>query len=309
MTAPAAAWTRGLGQLAGYARRDSRARMGGGDPDQPVLCAFVEYQRERYAPMTVPGTGLIIVLEGRKVLGWGGQTDTFGPGTPLILPAGWEGEVVNDPDPASGRYRALVIGFPARLVRRALAAHPDARTSPPSRPKGWSLPKDPGLMEAVVHTAAALDPEIPAPLPPGLADHRVMEVLLWALHLGAPLTLPFHGPGRETLRGKAAGTTEAVRRLVALYPARPWTLALAADALGLGSATLRRRLAKAGTGFRALLAEERMAQADRLMREDALSPDEAAAACGYASSRRFSRRFRQVTGARPQEAACVSRQK
>lgn len=235
------------------------------------LFTFVTRERERIAGGAFSRTSIVAIVEGAKELLTMGRHLRFNAGTVLVLPSGWCGDVVNDPDPKSGVYRAIFIDFPDELVRRAASAFPPRLTE-----TQLDVPLDPVLAAAIHHAGEGI---ASGTLPAALMEHRVMEVLMV---LGLRGALPVQP---ET-------TAEAVRALVRWQPDRAWTADLIADALGTSNATLRRRLAQEGTSLRETLGAERALLADAMLNEDGLSMREAALASGYRSTRRFADRLR-----------------
>ncbi len=258
------------------------------DPDAaPALCAFVTHHRERLAAVKLRRAALVLVLEGTKDLCTAGRRHRFPAGAAIALPAGWRGDVVNDPDAASGVYRALCLDFPPELILRAHRAHPDWAGRPLARAQRLRVRLDAVLGGAVQHFAEGL--ALPD-LPRSMLEHRAMEVLLALVGQGV-LPLEVHA-GAERIG-------EAVHRLVSWDPERRWTADALAAELGLSNATLRRRLAAEGTALRRVLADARMSLAETLLREEATTVREVALATGYASPSRFARRFRAERGRAP----------
>ncbi len=237
------------------------------------LFSFVTHTRERIAGAAFSRLSIVVVVEGAKELVSMGRQQRFAAGTVLVLPPGWQGDVVNDPDPATGAYRAIFIDFPDALVRRAEAV------SPPSRgPSRLDIALDVAMVDAIRHAGDGL---MDATLPAALVEHRVMEILMV---LGM----------RGALPARAQTTADSVRGLVRWQPDRAWTADRIATELGTSNATLRRRLGLEGTSLRAVIAAERIARAETMLTEDGLSLREAALAAGYRSPRRFAQRRRAV---------------
>ena len=228
-----------------------------------TLFTFVTRERERIAGSAFSQVSIVAILEGSKeIVSMGRQR-----------PAGWSGDVVNDPDPQTGVYRAIFITFPEELARRAAKAFPPTQIASQA-----DLPLDPLLAAAINHAGEGIaGGNMPIPL----IEHRLLEILMV---LGM----------RGALPGSPETTAEAVRALVRWQPDRPWTADLIAAELGTSNATLRRRLSREGTALRAVLASERVALATTLLAEDGLSLREAALATGYRSPRRFADRLRSA---------------
>jgi len=273
-----------LGRLAAFADRDRRP---GAEPRSavPALWSFVAHDRERLTDIRLDRTALITVIEGVKEFDDALGGFRFPAGTAMLLPAGWSGTVVNEPDAGSGLYRALVLEFPVDLVRRLLRAHPRRATGCPAGPRDHRVSLTPHLIEAMLHAASGLT----AGIGPALAEHRCMEVLLILLEDG----VCWFGPGVPV------AASDAVRQLVRTRPQHAWTADALGREMGLGAATLRRRLAEEGTSLRHILREERVAHARHLLETEGLSVQQAAEAAGYASRSHFARRVRAATGTTP----------
>jgi AraC-like DNA-binding protein len=261
-----------LDRLRRLAMRDNR-------PEVPMtelsgtssLFAFVTRKRERIAGAAFSRTSIVAIVEGAKDVITMGRHFRFPAGTVLVLPGGWRGDVVNDPDPQSGVYRAVLMDFPDVLARRAASAFAPARM--PSR---FDLPLDPILAGAIHHAGEGI---ASGGLPQALIEHRVLEVLMILAMRGA-------------LPALSGTTEEAVRLLVRWQSDRQWTADTIASELGTSNATLRRRLAGEATSLRKVLVSERIALAEAMLAEDGASLHEAALATGYRSSRRFADRLR-----------------
>ena len=237
------------------------------------LFTFVTRERERIASCSFSQVSIVAILEGSKEIVSMGRQRYFSAGTVLVLPAGWNGDVVNDPDPQTGVYRAIFITFPKDLTRRAAKAFPPAQIASQA-----DLPLDPLLAAAINHAGEGIaGGDMPIPL----IEHRLLEILMV---LGM----------RGALPGSPETTAEAVRALVRWQPDRAWTADLIAAELGTSNATLRRRLSREGASLREVLTSERVALATTLLAEDGLSLREAALATGYRSPRRFADRLRSA---------------
>lgn len=104
------------------------------------------------------------------------------------------------------------------------------------------------------------------------------------------------GPGGAT-------TVERARAAIAAAPLdRAPAMARVAAELNLSVATLSRRLADAGTSWRALASEHRLAHAERLLRESARSVADIALSLGYAETASFTRAFTRHFGRTPRQA-------
>ncbi|WP_028749160.1 helix-turn-helix domain-containing protein [Rhizobium mesoamericanum] len=261
-----------LQRLRKLAAKDNRpSALSAASARASALFTFVTRERERIAGCAFPRTSIVVIVEGSKELVTPGRQMRYAAGTVLVLPKGWRGDVVNDPDPKSGIYRAIFIDFQDELVNRA-------RRSLPPQPNSarFDVALDPVLATAIHHAGEGI---AAGTLPAVLAEHRLMEVLIV---LGL----------RGALPEDTATLSDAVRALIRWQPNKPWTADQIAAELGTSNATLRRRLASESTSLRALSAEVRVELASALLSQDGLSLRDAALAAGYRSPRRFAERMR-----------------
>jgi AraC-like DNA-binding protein len=235
------------------------------------LFTFVTHERERIAGASFSLLSIVAIVEGAKELVTMGRHFRFQAGTVLVLPAGWCGDVVNDPDPSSGAYRAIFIDFPDVLVRRVSATFPPTRAA-----ARLDIGLDATLAAAIHHAGEGI---ASGDLPAAVLNHRLMEVLMV---LGM----------RGALPARPETTAEAVRALVRWRPDRAWTADIIAAELVTSNATLRRRLSAEGASLRDLVASERAVLANAMLTDDGLSLREVALATGYRSPRRFAERMR-----------------
>ena len=124
-------------------------------------------------------------------------------------------------------------------------------------------------------------------------------------HRGKVLSPVLHPIMEDHLRRRAdsGGEGSVAERTKALIanapPGNPPPVATVATTLGLSLPTLHRRLRAAGTSWRGLLDDHRMAAAQRLLRETGRSVADVALAVGYAESASFSRAFKRHFGRNP----------
>jgi len=159
--------------------------------------------------------------------------------------------------------------------------------------------------------------------PPILAEHLLICGVLTGLLRAFGRRGVRHDPpptrgGRWTLRWQAPARTAhptappaharwlpgddvdaRVARLVAADPARSWTLAAAAGALGCSTRSLQRHLAAGGNRFATLLRASRVATAATLLRDGDAALADIGYACGFADQAHFQRSFRAVVGMTP----------
>jgi AraC-like DNA-binding protein len=275
-----------LRRLAPLARKDTRTI--GHSEKFSFLSAFVTRQTETFQAMQMPVSGLLVVLEGVKKLWWAGRSFTYGPGMAFALPARTPADVVNEIDPSSGVYRALFLGFSAELLtearRRWSALAAGHMAADPTVPIG------PALASAILHTSEALAGNVA--VSERVIEQRIFEVLLLMAESGA-------APLRPDM--KTCSLTDAVRFVIRQDPARGWEACDVATELHISESTLRRHLRQEGTGFRNIVAEERMHTARSMLMAGRISVAEAAIVSGYASLSHFTKRFRATYGCLPSQ--------
>jgi len=266
------------------AERDTRRLLE--DDSPPFISAFVARRSETISELSMPVAGLVIVIEGCKEVLWGAGRHVYDAGEAFVLPAGSHVDVVNEPDGASGVYRALFVRFSRELVIEAARLWPQltARNVPP----GSSLEVGPSLCSAIVHSAEALSGS--TELSRRVVEHRVLEILLILAEQGAVLLTPKYVEG---------SVADAVRLLVRHRLDHDWPAALVASRLTMSEATLRRRLRQEGQSLRELLLTERMNAAYLILSDRDADVADAIAATGYTSRSHFSRHFQQKFGQPP----------
>ena len=251
----------------------------------PVISAFVTRHREDVKALAMPVAGLIVIIEGRKIVASGAGHRVYGPGDALVLEAHSRADVVNEPDPDSGVYRALFIRFPRDLVIEAARLWPQFVGKGP----GGGAPRlGPDLCSAILHAAEALSRRVPASK--RVIEHRVLEILLILAEQGVLPLAPKYADG---------SAVEAVRRLIRHRLHLSWTAARVAAELGLSEAGLRRRFRAEGRTLQALLRAERMQAAYTVLHDRDADVADALAATGYRSRSHFARHFQAAFGASP----------
>lgn len=272
-----------LQALKALATHDTRVT----DPDGqlPVVSAFVARSRETISSLVMPTAGLVIVIEGRKELVSVGRQRVFQAGDAFVLPAHARVDVVNEPDSASGVYRALFISFRRELVIEAARLWPQFV----GRNTGAEEPViSPELCSAILHCAEALSHR--TPVSRRVVDHRILEILLILAEQGVLPLVPKYVDG---------SVTEAVRLLVRHRLHWPWTAAAVAAELSMSEATLRRRLRQEGHTLQDTLRTERMEAAYVVLHDRDADVADALAATGYRSRSHFARHFHERFGATP----------
>jgi AraC-like DNA-binding protein len=226
-------------------------------------------ERERIARSRMEHPAVVLVLSGTKEVWRGDVAQTFAAGVPFVIPAGMDFDLVNNPDPASGRYESICITVDEAL-RQTLRTNLRPVEVAGRIPDRLDVDLTPALVEAYGHAASALG-EVGVAVAATLARYRVLEVLL--LLAQTPVA------GMLT----AVGRREQVEAIISADPGHAWQVGEVAAELGLGASTLRRQLDSAGTSFRKVLLAVRMTTASALLRSPAYSVTQAAQATGYAS--------------------------
>lgn len=238
---------------------------------------IVARRHQRIAAAPFAEFTVVQVRAGCKRIDDGQRCATITAGDYLAVAPGQLLHVENQPA-ADGPYKAVCLCVGHDLLGTI-------QTAPGPAPRAWaSLPRDASLDEAFAHAERGLADAVPE----ALLRHRVAE-LVTAVGLSGfrphfDRTLPMH---------------ERVRLLLAARPAHEWRADEVAQRLATSAATLRRRLADEGSGFRALLQEVRLAHGLALIQGSTKPLQQIAEECGYASPSRFSARFRERFGGPP----------
>lgn len=244
-------------------------------------------ERERIARSRMEHPAVVLVLSGTKEVWRGDVAQTFAAGVPFVIPAGMDLDLVNNPDPASGRYESICITVDEAL-RQTLRTNLRPVEFAGRIPDRLDVDLTPAIVEAYGHAASALS-EVGVAVAATLARYRVLEVLL----------LLAQTPVAGILT--AVGRREQVEAIISADPGHAWQVGEVAAELGLGASTLRRQLHSVGTSFREVLLSVRMTTASALLRSSGYSVTQAAQATGYASRSHFSRRVQAVHGKTPRQ--------
>jgi AraC-like DNA-binding protein len=245
------------------------------------LFTYCALDRERFRSVELEDPVIGVVLQGTKEVWLGDLATTLAPGCLFVLPRKRPLDIVNVPGAGDGVYESLLLSVPelpasipppAPGERSAAGEAPDFRVG---------LTKD--LFQALLHAASTI------------ADPAAAESLK-AIRLLELLTLLRPEPAARHLFHRTAA--DEVTWLISRSPAEAWTVGRVAQAMEIGSSTLRRRLDAEGTSFRALLKKIRFEVARRLL-ESGLSSFAAAEAAGYTSRSHFARRYREIHGMSP----------
>lgn len=244
------------------------------------LFSYCSIDRERLKAIELPRPLLGILLRGIKEVWLGDTMHLFEPGTVFVLPAGVRMDVVNVPAGSNAPYESLLLevaSLPAGMP--PLIGRPDG----PKDGDRFRVPLDSDLVDALVHAATAIASD-------------AMSEAVKTLRLTEVLTLLQPQAAARPLF--ATSLAEQVAWLIRSAPSEAWTVDRAAERLGLGASTLRRRLAAEGGSFRQILRHERLTAGQRAIAAGASSLA-AAEAAGYSSRSHFARRYRENYGTSP----------
>jgi AraC-like DNA-binding protein len=225
--------------------------------------------------------GLVMVVTGRKIIRDGQSEISIKAGSAVVLPTGHEFDVTNEVG-ANGLYQAQVVYF-------------DQATLPTTAiPKTKAVETVTDLGRTSAELARAMDAAVAAieneSLPLEIAAHRLGEVLLWVQAAGFTLVRP-----------RTQNLLNQVRRILGTDPSAKWSTAELANELAVSEATLRRRLAKAGTTLTDIAIDVRMTTALAMLQTSEENITGIAMAVGYDSPSRFALRFRDRFGVSPSD--------
>jgi AraC-like DNA-binding protein/quercetin dioxygenase-like cupin family protein len=249
------------------------------------IFGYCVQERERIGRSRMEHPAVVVVLSGTKEVWRGDVAQTFAAGIPFVIPAGMDFDLVNNPNPTSGRYESICITVDDAF-RHALRSN--LRHVPVTGANRLDVDLTPALVEAFGHAASALT-GLGVEVAATLARYRVLEILLLLAETSVAGMLT------------AVGRREQVEAIIYADPGYAWQVGEVAAKLGIGASTLRRQLDSAGTSFREVLLSVRMITAGALLGSSGYSVMQAAQAAGYASRSHFSRRVQAVHGKTPRQ--------
>jgi len=224
---------------------------------------------------------LILVEEGRKTIRWASGEKAAIRGEALSIQAGQTVDIINELGP-TGNYRARWISWNQDLIRERDST--DLRSDPVVQHTELCASFHSSFLQAF----EALNDRVQ--LPTSVATNRLQEVLLWLSARGFKFRFSHPRP-----------TTQQIRRLIASDPSAEWSMDRVAQLTAASVATLRRRLAAEGAGFRDLLQDVRMSHALTMLQSTDAPVLNIALAVGYDSASRFTARFRARFGCLPSD--------
>jgi AraC-like DNA-binding protein len=246
--------------------------------------AHLRQARELFVPdLFVGQNSVVLVQAGRKTVFGQGEQWLADSGDIILLPQGASYGVTNQLNGAAP-YEAISLMFDASLIAAAPSQQP--LFAPLNRPRVLRSPER-GFGQAVERVRALW---MDAATPDLIARHAALEVLAWLAVHGcrfAPATQPTF--------------MERLRALLVAAPAQPWNAALAAEALNISEATLRRRLARDNMTMSGLLLEVRLGNAMMMLQASDDYIGQIALDCGFANHAHFSRLFKTRYGITPSQ--------
>lgn len=245
-----------------------------------------QHQTLRAVPLWQPS--LVVVLQGTKRLVSGHTDLRCDAGDMLLIPAHSEVMLENIPATSSGDYLALCIAFFPDSISRFMNTL--------GRDLDWAAQGQ--LMRVPVAEAVQLsllqrlqwsqvlrgDPD--------LMELRQQELLALLARQGVlgPLLINRH-----------PSIAQRVGAMIGMNCAHAWKIQDIARQLNMSETTLRRELAREGTGFRELLEQTRLTAGLGLLQETRYSVSDIASRVGYDSPSKFAARFRERFGLSPSE--------
>lgn len=237
----------------------------------------------RHVPMYEPC--IVTVLAGRKLVFEAAGPIVVTTGQTITVPAPASYDIRNEPDPVSGKYRALIVPFKREQLQATMQLHALNGHASATRPATCHFKRDPLLLASISHYLAAADNQ-------ALLNHRLMEILLQLHSLDPRLGAYVYDHGNWGNR---------VRALVAEDLAHPWEIQEICARLATTESTLRRNLTKENTGFRELLHDLRLSTALMQLLQTQHPINRIAYDCGYQSMSRFSNNFHKRFGLPPSQ--------
>ena len=235
----------------------------------------------RHVPFDSPC--IILVLSGRKLMFEKGREIICNTGYALTVPAPESYDLRNEPDPQTGRYRALVIPFESSDLERLQQMHRLTRQGAEDLPRILSFDQSSVLTTALEHYLRNDNNEY-------LLNHRLLEVLLILTQQDRRLLA-------YTL--STVSWSQRVRAALAVDLSKKWEINEVCRQLATSESALRRHLKSEQTGFRDLLSEQRLTMALTQLLQTSSPVTKIAYDCGYQSVSRFSSNFRKRFGLPP----------
>jgi AraC-like DNA-binding protein len=255
-------------------------------PNMGLLSAI---KAHRLHSVVLPQSAVIIILSGRKHVFLGDETVMLREGDVFLYPAMVDTTIENIPDPASGQYMALCLGYTEAMIADVISGQLDA--SDRERPSLEALCTrcDPSAESSLHHLI-----EMTAAHP---GNQQLISLCLKEFRLiMAEKTncLPLFWRSMTTWTARCAS-------LIGIESNRKWTSQEIADKLNTSERSLRRHLKEEGGSLRDIIQEVRISKGLALLQAGGLTIGEAAYKCGYTSASRFSALFKERFGVSPSD--------
>lgn len=235
----------------------------------------------RHVPFDSPC--IILVLSGRKLMFEKGREIICEAGSVLTIPGPESYDLRNEPNPRTGRYRALVIPFESSDLERLQQMHRLTLQGSEDLPRILYFDKNTELNAALENYLRNDNDEY-------LLNHRLLEVLLILTQQDRRLL---------TYTLSAINWNQRVRAVLAVDLSKKWEINEVCRQLATSESALRRHLKNEQTGFRDLLGEQRLTKALMQLLQTSSPVTQVAYDCGYQSVSRFSSNFRKRFGLPP----------
>lgn len=243
-------------------------------------CFIVQATSGTFRRLRADQPGLIVVRRGCKRISSDRIDLEEGPGAAIVLPMNGEWTVINE-IADGGDYQADAFVFSPELV----AAYADPARAPLR--EAATFRPDADFENALERAGRALTE---GDQPDTIRRHLLGEIIVRLDALGMNLR-----------SGEGESLQDRIRALVGRDIATEWTSSRITSALGVSEATLRRKLAVAGTSLTDIIVDIRMTRAVGLLQATELPINQVALEVGYESASKFAARFRERFGIAPRD--------
>ena len=237
-------------------------------------------QKLREIPILQPFSILVVSGEKRAVIN--GKEISVLAGELLLLPSGFSLWMENIPDPRTGLFLSLGMGYSTEAQEqfKKLSLELDARAH-------WKAIADEATLAAFQQWLHWCSHQSVSNV---IATHRQVEFLLLLAQAGIVGNL---------LLDSQSSWKQKVSDLLSLQLARDWRMGDACQKLAVSESSLRRYLQRENSSFREILEETRLVNGLGLVLETCWPIGRIAESVGYQSQSRFSDRFKQRFGLSP----------
>ncbi len=228
----------------------------------------------RFADLSFDNALLVFVERGEKrVLQAGSTEQRAEAGELLVFPPGAVATIENRTWSRQD-YAATVVSYPGTAVARVFGEATGLAPAPVQLVRPDTLPSSDAL-KTVQHVLSDCS------LPAEIAQHRLIEPLLWLKEAGVEISAVAERSVRKRLRA-----------MIGEDLSHTWRAAEAAQRLAVSEATLRRSLSRSGDSFSKLLRDTRLERSLLLLQTTDRPITAIAFDCGFATPSHFSQCFR-----------------